>query len=70
MRMNKEIIGTIASLFVLCAFSMKGEKNIRRIDMIGAILFVIYGISINAFSVYFLNSILLVIHIYKLIHLK
>lgn len=68
--MNKEIIGTIASLFVVCAFAMKGEKNIRRVDMIGAFLFVIYGISIKAFSVYFLNSILLMIHIYKLLKMR
>ena len=64
--MNYEIIGTLGSIFVLCAFSMKGERNIRMVDMAGAFLFVIYGILIKSFSVSFLNSILILIHLYKL----
>lgn len=65
--MNYEILGTIASIFVLISFLMKGEKNIRLINIIGAFIFVIYGILINAFSIWFLNSVLLIIHIIKLI---
>lgn len=65
--MNYEILGTIASLFVLISFLMKGEKNIRLINIIGAFIFVIYGILINAFSIWFLNGALLIIHIIKLI---
>lgn len=62
-----EILGTIASVVVLISFLMKGEKKIRIINIIGAILFVIYGISIKAFSVWFLNGMLCLIHFYKLI---
>lgn len=65
--MNYEIIGTCASLIVLISFLMKGEKSIRLVNIIGAILFVIYGIFIGAFSVWFLNGALVLIHIYKLI---
>lgn len=65
--MNYEIIGTCASLIVLISFLMKGEKYIRLVNIIGAILFVIYGILIGAFSVWFLNGALVLIHIYKLI---
>lgn len=65
--MNYEILGTIASLFVLISFLMKGEKNIRLINIIGAFIFVIYGILISAFSIWFLNGVLLIIHIIKLI---
>lgn len=64
---NFEIIGTIASIIVLLSFLMKGEKRIRLINILGAITFVIYGVLIGAFSVWLLNSILVVIHIYKLI---
>lgn len=46
-----EIIGVIASVIVLISFVMNGEKKIRIINIIGALLFVIYGILINAFSV-------------------
>lgn len=65
--MNYEILGTIASIIVLISFLMKGETKIRLINIIGAICFVIYGIMINAFSVWFLNGMLCIIHIYKLL---
>lgn len=68
--MNIEIIGTIASIMVLISFLMKGEKNIRLINIIGALIFIIYGLSINAFSVWFLNGTLFLIHIIKLIKLN
>lgn len=61
-----EVLGIIATIFVLISFLMKGEKKIRIINIIGAICFVIYGIMINALSVWLLNSILILIHIYKL----
>lgn len=65
--MNFEILGTIASIFVLISFLMKGERNIRLVNIIGAFIFIIYGILINAFSIWFLNGALLIIHILKLI---
>ena len=65
--MNVEILGTIASIFVLISFMMKNERQIRAINIIGAIIFVVYGICKSAFSVYFLNGILCLIHIYNLI---
>ena len=65
-----EIIGIIASLFVLLSFLYNGERQIRIINIIGATLFVIYGILIGAFSVYLMNGILILIHIRKLIKLK
>lgn len=64
--MNYEILGTIASVIVLISFLMKSEKNIRLVNIIGAMIFVIYGICINAFSVWFLNGSLCLVHIYRL----
>ena len=64
--MKWEILGTIASIIVLLSFLMKGEKNIRIVNIFGAICFVVYGIMINAFSVWFLNGALCLIHLYKL----
>lgn len=61
-----EIIGIIATIIVLISFLMKGERKIRIINIIGAICFVIYGLSIKALSVWMLNGILILIHIYKL----
>lgn len=68
--MNVELLGTIASILVLISFLMKGERKIRIVNIFGALIFVIYGLIINAFSVWFLNGSLLLIHIYKLYKLK
>lgn len=68
--MNYEVIGVCASLIVLISFLLKGEEKIRIVNLVGAILFVIYGLLIHAFSVWFLNSVLVLVHLYKLIKFK
>ena len=65
-----EILGIIATLFVLAAFMLNDVKQIRIVDLIGTILFVIYGILIHSLSVSLLNGILIIIHLYKLIKRK
>jgi hypothetical protein len=65
--MNIELLGTLASVLVLVSFMMKDEKSIRSVNIIGAIIFVIYGICINAFSVWFLNGALCLVHTYRLL---
>ena len=64
--MNVALIGTLASIIVLISFIVKGEKNIRLINIIGAFMFVVYGLLINAFSIWFLNGMLILIHLYKI----
>lgn len=61
-----EIIGILGTLFIIIAFSLNGELKIRIFDLIGAILFVIYGLTIHSFSTILLNTILIIIQIYKL----
>lgn len=65
-----EIIGILGTLFILIAFSFNGELKIRIFDLIGAILFVIYGVMIHSFSTILLNGILIIIQIYKVFKLK
>lgn len=65
-----EILGTIASIIVLLSFIVDGEKKIRIINIIGALVFILYGILTNAFSVWFLNGALLLVHVYKLIKIN
>lgn len=60
-----EIIGIIGTLFIILAFIQTGEIRIRLFDLIGAILFVIYGITISSFSTILLNGILIIIQLYK-----
>lgn len=64
--MNFEILGTTASVIVLISFLMKSERNIRLVNILGALMFVVYGICINAFSVWFLNGSLCLVHIYRI----
>lgn len=61
-----EVLGIVATLFVLASFSLKGELKIRLVNSIGAMLFVIYGVLIRAWSIWILNIALLLIHIYFL----
>lgn len=63
---NAEIIGTVASICVLLSFLQTGEKRIRTFNIIGAVIFVIYGLLIQAHSVWILNAILVVIQVYKI----
>ena len=61
-----EAIGTLASILVLMSFLFTGEKKIRTVNIFGAALFVVYGVLIDAFSVWFLNGALLIVHSVKL----
>ena len=65
-----EILGIVASLFIILAFLFKDVRIIRILDTVGALLYVIYGILINSWSNIFLNTVLILIQIYRLIELK
>ncbi|MCL2354913.1 MAG: hypothetical protein FWC68_03410 [Oscillospiraceae bacterium] len=65
--MNPEVLGLVASLFVLVSFTVSGEEKIRSVNIIGAIIFVVYGVFIGALSIWILNSILILVHLNKLI---
>lgn len=65
--MQYEVIGIIATIFVLLSFSVNDIKKVRVINIVGAVLFVIYGYLIGAFSTWLLNGLLVLIHIYKLV---
>lgn len=65
-----EILGIVASLFIILAFLFKDIKIIRILDTVGALLYVIYGILIQSWANIFLNTVLILIQIYRLIELK
>jgi hypothetical protein len=65
-----ELIGLTASLIVLTSFLVQGELRIRIINVFGSLLFIIYGIYINALSVWILNGILFIVHIYYIVLLR
>lgn len=65
-----EVLGITASLFIILAFLFKDVRIIRILDSVGAVLYVIYGILIGSWANIFLNSVLILIQIYRLIELK
>jgi len=62
-----EALGVIGTLFIITAFTMNGERRIRTLDLIGAALFVVYGITIRSFSTILLNAILVATQAFKLL---
>lgn len=62
-----EIIGILAGVFVLSSFLMKGETKIRTVNIIGALLFVIYAILIKSLSVGIINGILVIVQLVYLL---
>ena len=64
--MSVEILGIVASLFVISAFLFKNVKIIRLLDAVGALLYVIYGILIHSYANILLNTVLIAVQIYHL----
>lgn len=62
-----EWIGIAGTLFIILDFTMNGERKIRIFDLIGALLFIIYGVTIRSFSTILLNVVLVVVQAYKLL---
>lgn len=68
--MNYEIVGIIASFILILSFLQKDERKLRMINIVGTIMYIIYGFLINALSVWFLNIIILCINGYRLYQKK
>ena len=69
-----EIVGVIASILILISMcfnssSYIGSLLMRIFNLIGSIILTVYGSLIQAFSVVFLNGILVLVNIYYLINL-
>jgi len=63
-----EILGLVATLLVLVSYMWSKLKVLRYINIVGSILFVIYGLMIDSYSVWILNGGCILVHIYKLIY--
>lgn len=65
--MNSEIIGWLGSLFVLLSFIPKSIRKIRFINVIGCILWIIYGFITKAPSVYVMNFLVMALNVFHLV---
>lgn len=61
-----EILGYIASLLIVVSLIMSSIVRLRIINTIGAIFFVLYGISFSSYPVIITNSLIILINIYYL----
>ena len=62
-----ELIGILGSVFVLISFLMKEILVIRIINIVGSVIFIVYGIIIGAMATWFVNAALIVVHIIYII---
>ena len=65
-----EIIGIIASVMIVISFFMNGERRIRAVNMVGSIIFVVYGIWIGSISVAFLNTVSIIVNTMKIYNIN
>ena len=65
-----ELIGYLASVVILIGFTFKGESKIRTVNMVGSLLFIVYGLLIKAYPVALLNALTIVVNICALITTK
>lgn len=61
-----EIVGYVGSVLVALSLSMKNIRLLRRINLIGAFTFSMYGLLIGAMPVFALNGYIVLIDIYYL----
>lgn len=64
---NIEWLGYAASFFVAASFTFKNIKQLRIVNIIGCILFVIYGYYIDSIPVMITNAFIMIMNIYFLL---
>lgn len=70
----KEVIGIVATTLILVSMSIntiswKGDVWMRIFNLIGSVVFVVYGCLLPAISTAILNGALIIVNIYHLIKL-
>lgn len=61
-----EIWGYISMIVVLISVLMKDIKKLRMINTISCIMFVIYGVALGAYPIVIMNSLVIIINIWRL----
>lgn len=62
-----EIIGFIGSLFVILSYIFKDMTKLRIVNMIGCVVWIIYGTLIHSYSTIFTNLVIMIIHIVNMV---
>lgn len=69
MENNVEVLGLLATLLVVASFLFQSVVLIRVVNMIGAVLFVAYGLLIHSPSVAIVNMVVIVVQVFQLVKL-
>lgn len=64
--MSIEIIGYLGTAFVLASFMMSDIKKLRLVNIIGGLLWIVYGIVVGSSSIIVGNVLIVLIQGYKL----
>lgn len=65
-----EAIGIFATLLILISFAQSDTLKLRIINLVGSIIFVVYGLKIGALSVWLLNGICVFVNLYRILEVK
>ena len=65
-----EYLGYLASVFIVISLMMTSIVQLRVLNSIGCILFVIYGVTVNAYPVAISNFLIVLINMYNLYKLS
>ncbi|PIE39768.1 MAG: hypothetical protein CSA51_04330 [Gammaproteobacteria bacterium] len=65
-----ELLGYAASFFVVMSLLMRDIKRLRYINLLGCLLFVVYGLIIAAYPVAVMNAVAALINVYQLWRLR
>jgi len=64
-----ELIGWIGNVFVVISFLNNDTLKLRSYNLVGASLWLVYGIVAGSFSIIFLNVVVISIQIVKIIQI-
>ena len=60
---KNEWLGLLASAFILVSFLTTNQTKTRIINMVGCVVFVVYGFLLPAYSTAFMNAALFIVHV-------
>tara|TARA_B100001989_G_C24415929_1_gene401486 strand:+ start:340 stop:567 length:228 start_codon:yes stop_codon:yes gene_type:complete len=61
-----EVVGWIATFVVIGSFLINDMLKLRSVNLIGATLWLVYGIIAGSFSIMFLNIVVMCIQVFKI----
>ncbi len=65
-----EIIGIVATLFIIASFLTKDLIKVRIVNLVGSVIFIVYGVLIHSWSTAILNVIMIIVHLVYLLRRK